>query len=89
VKLRDSVQADLVIQATSAHTASDLRKMLAGLRAIVAYAAANGKKAPAYGPVLADVIHSIKIAGKQGTVTVHLQITTSQIEKSLRQLQQQ
>jgi hypothetical protein len=85
VQLDDTILAEFQIQTTSAQTASDLRKMLDGLKALTAFAVANNKKIPGYGPLLSDVLHALKISSdRAGTVTVRARITPAQIDKGLR-----
>lgn len=84
VRVGDTIEADIHIETSNARTASDLRKVLEGLKALTAFAVANNKRIPAYGPLASDIIRAFRIRTEQAAVTVHARITSAQIEKGLR-----
>jgi hypothetical protein len=84
VRVGGTIQADVHIETASARAASDLRKVLEGLKSLTAFAVANNRKIPAYGPLASDLIRACKITLDEETVNVRARITATQIEKGLR-----
>jgi hypothetical protein len=80
----DALQAALHIETTSRHTASDVRKMLAGLKSLAAYAMAHNENAAAHGPFVSAVLRATRITSDAGGVTIRVNIRPNQLEKEVR-----
>jgi hypothetical protein len=83
-EVTEDILAEFHIHTTSPHTASDLRKMLEGVKALTAFALANNQKLAGQGPLLSEVVRSVKISANGGTVTGRAKIAASQIERGFR-----
>jgi hypothetical protein len=84
VKLTDGAQAGIRIFLNDPKAARDLRQMLVGIQAVAILAVNGNDRLKDYGPLLSDILSSIKFSVDKNLVGIDLNVTPQQIETGIK-----
>jgi hypothetical protein len=83
VTLTDDVRFSLRIETSDAKAAHDVRQTLVGLQSLLILLVSNNDQLKDFGPILTDILNSIKFTLDKSTVGMDLSVSTKQIEEGL------